>query len=212
MTRRHTHRGPFDARSLSADLGVHLQHAAEAEGAVLLFVHEPGQRHRILHLARSAERLLSADPAVRAEIAEWTPAPDAGRRDGVPTFAYSSEPAANAEDVAPRDFDLDRSQGTLPAATQPGGGVAVLATTGDQRRDWLVAGMALERVLVVAAQDWAFAALHSQIVEVPHLREELRRELCTSTHPQLVMRFGYAGGARLLPRRPVDDVLVLPDS
>ena len=61
---------------------------------------------------------------------------------------------------------------------------------------------------MTAAERWAFAALHSQVTEVPNLRLELQRELCTVGVPQLVMRLGYAGRAASTPRRRVDEVLV----
>jgi len=82
----------------------------------------------------------------------------------------------------------------------------VLVTDNDLQQDWLYAGQALERVLVVAARSGAFAAIHSQLTEVRHLRNELRRELCIAGYPQLLLRFGYAPDAHRTPRRPVNEV------
>ena len=209
MTRRHTHRGEFEDRPLSAELAVALQQAAAEEGATLLYVHDPGQRHRVLHIARAAERQLAADDRVRAEIAQWTPAPAGNRRDGVPPTAYAAEPSALVDDLPGRDFDLGRGYGQVEAAEQPPGGLAVLLSPFDLQVDWLQAGQALERVLVVAAERGAFAALHSQAVEIPNLRDEIRRELCTTGYPQILLRFGYSTDASVTPRRPVDDVLDL---
>ena len=209
MTRRHTHRGEFEDRPLSADLAVALQQAAAEEGASLLYVHDPGQRHRVLHIARAAERQLAADERVRAEIAEWTPAPAVNRRDGVPSTAYAAEPSALVDDLPGRDFDLGRGYGQVEPAEQPPGGLAVLLSPLDLQVDWLQAGQALERVLVVAAERGAFAAMHSQSIEIPNLREEIRRELCTNGYPQILLRFGYATESAATPRRPVDDVLDL---
>lgn len=209
MTRRHTHRGGFEDRPLSADLAVALQQAAADEGASLLYVHDPGQRHRVLHLARAAERQLAADERVRTEIAAWTPAPTSTRRDGIPAAAYAQEPSALVDDLPARDFDLGRRYGEVQATEHPPGGLAVLLTARDLEVDWLQAGQALEHVLVAAAERSAFAALHSQLVEIPNLRDELRRELCTSGYPQILLRFGYAADVAPTPRRPVDDVLDL---
>src|SRR5438270_2325864 len=75
LTRRHTHRGSFEDRPLSTELAVQLQEAASAEGATLVYVHDPGQRRRILQLAREAERKLTDDDRVRTELSQWTPAP-----------------------------------------------------------------------------------------------------------------------------------------
>lgn len=209
LTRRHTHRGIFEDRPLSAELAVQLQRAAEDENASLLYVHDPGQRHRVLHLARSAERELAADDRVREEVAAWTPPPASPRRDGIPATAYAHEPSTLADDLPPRDFDLDRGYGQVDSGEQPAGGLAVLLTPRDLEVDWLQAGQALEHVLVTAAERFAFAAMHSQVIEVPNLRDELRRELCTAGYPQILLRFGYAADVVVTPRRPVDDVLEL---
>lgn len=209
MTRRHTHRGDFEDRPLAAELAVRLQQAAEQEGCELIYVHDPGQRRRVLHLARAAERQLSADPAVREEILQWTPERQSRRRDGIPTRAYAADLAPGADDLPPRDFDLERRIGQAAESAQPPGGIAVLTTSRDLELDWLQAGQGLENVLVVAAGKWAYAAIHSQVTEVQELREELRRELCTAWWPQILLRFGYAGDAPATPRRPVDEVLAI---
>ena len=209
LLRRHTHRGTFDDRPLAANLAVVLQRAAEEELARLIYVHHPGQRRRVLSLARAAERELADDDRIRTEIAGWTPAPGSGRRDGVPATAYAADPPRPGDDLAPREFDQDRRYGKLDVAETPPGVIAVLVTTTDLEPDWLSAGQALERVLIAAAQHGAFAALHSQVVELPHRRAELRRELCTDGYPQIALRFGYAPDVTVTPRRPVDDVLDL---
>jgi len=209
MLRRHTHRGAFDDEPLAPETAVALQRAAELEAAELVFVADPGQRRRVLTLARTAERALVNDIDVQAEIADWTPPPTSGRRDGVPATAYAATPLAQPDDLAPRDYDQGRGYGIGEAVENAPGVVGVLVTEGDLQADWLAAGQALERLLVTAAQRGAFAALHSQLTEVTHLRNELRRELCVAGYPQILLRFGYAPDVQQTPRRPVDEVLQL---
>jgi hypothetical protein len=209
LTRRHTHRGPFDDRVLTPELAAMLYRAAYEEGAQLISVYDPGQRRRVLQLARAAERAQRADQDVAAELAAWTPAPSAPRRDGVPAVAYSADPSTSPDDLPPRDFDQFRGYGRLARHDPIPGTLAVLATASDLQLDWLRGGQALERVLLTAAEHWAFAAVHSQITEVQNLRAELRRELCTSAYPQILLRFGYAADATITPRRPVDEVFQL---
>jgi hypothetical protein len=207
LGRRHTHRSTFSDRALAPELAVRMQEAATDEGAQLVYVSDPGQRRRILHLARTAERFLSGDPEAQDEVRAWTAPPGSPRRDGVPASAYHREAEAPADALAARDFDLGREWGEIDGPPTPPGPVAVLATAGDTTISWLAAGQALEHLLVVAAERSAYAALHSQVVEVPHLRSEIQRELCTSAVPQLLLRFGYADDAVTTPRRPVDEVL-----
>ena len=210
MTRRHTHRGAFDDQPLAPDVTVAMQRAAELEFAQLVLVADPGQRRHVLALARSAERALVNDVEVQAEISAWTPSPSSRRQDGVPASAYAADPVHHPDDLAPRDYDQGRGYGIGDAVENAPGVIGVLVTEGDRQEDWLAAGQALERLLVSAALRGAYAALHSQVTEVPHLRNELRRELCITGYPQMVLRFGYAPDAQHSPRRPVADVLVLP--
>lgn len=210
MTRRHTHRGAFDDQPLPPHVTVAMQRAAELEGAELVFVSDPGQRRHVLTLARAAERHLAGDIDVQSEISDWTPPPGSPRRDGVPVTAYAAEPVHQADDLAPRDYDQGRGFGIGEAVQNAPGVVGVLVTDGDVQADWLAAGEALERLLVTAAQRGAYAALHSQLTEVPHLRGELRRELCVKGYPQILLRFGCASDGEHSPRRPVEDVLELP--
>ena len=211
MVRRHTHRGAFDDLVLAPQIAVHLQRAAELEGTQLVFVADPGQRRRLLSLARAGERALEHDLDVQAELNEWTPAPGSRRADGIPVMAYAAEPLVGADELAPRDFDRGRGIGAAESVTNTPGLVAVLVTDGDLQDDWLAAGQALEHVLVRAAAQGVFAAMHSQATEVPNLRSELRRELRTSGHPQILLRFGYSDDVQHTPRRPIEDVFELAE-
>lgn len=208
LLRRHTHRGGFEERPVPSSVLVELQRAAEAEGGELIYVHDPGQRRRVLELARRAELMLSSDDRIRAEIADWTPPPGSRRRDGVPATAYEADPRRHDDDLPARDFDQKRGQGSLPStAPVPAGVVAVLSTVGDLQFDWLTAGQALQRVLITGTEHNVFAALHSQLAEVSSLRNELRREFYDDGYPQLLLRLGFAPSGPLTPRRPVTEVL-----
>jgi nitroreductase len=207
MMRRHTHRGAFDDEPLAPDTAVAMQRAAELEMAQLVFVAAPGQRRHVLTLARAAERALVNNLDVQAEISAWTPPPTSRRHDGVPVTGYATGPIAQPDDLAPRDYDQGRGYGVGEAVENAPGVIGVLVTEGDREEDWLAAGQALERMLVTAAQRGAYAAMHSQLTEVSHLRNELRRELCITGYPQILLRFGYAPDVQHTPRRPVDEVL-----
>jgi hypothetical protein len=188
-------------------LAVRLQQAAQAEGAELHYVHDPGPRARIEHLTREAEWAQSADDHVREELSAWTPPPGSSRRDGIPAAAYPSGHTARPSAVATRDYDAGRGAGRLDTpAPMPGVLLAILTTPQDRQPDWLHAGMSLAAVLLTAADQWAFAAIHSQLIEVAPLRSELRRELATPAFPQLVLQFGHASVAPTTPRRATDRI------
>jgi hypothetical protein len=207
ILRRHTHRGDFDARPVSPGLAVRLQQAAAAEGAELHYVHDPGPRGRIEQLTHAAQRVQSANHRVREELAEWTPSPGSSRRDGIPASTYPAARSARYDQIATRDFDSGRGIGSLEVATPGRGLLAILTTALDLQRDWLQAGISLGAVLTVAAEQWVFASLHSQVIEVAPSRSELRRELASSAYPQLVLEFGHASLAPATPRRRPADIV-----
>jgi hypothetical protein len=86
--------------------------------------------------------------------------------------------------------------------------LAILTTATDEPRDWIVAGMALEHVLLRAAADGVHAAYLNQPVQCSWLRLRLAG-LLERPSPQVVVRLGYPlRGPELAPRRPVADIIV----
>jgi hypothetical protein len=63
------------------------------------------------------------------------------------------------------------------------------------------AGQALERMLLTATSLGLAASFLSPIVEVPSVREDLRRMLGVSIEPQAVLRFGVGADIPSTPRR-----------
>ena len=89
--------------------------------------------------------------------------------------------------------------------------LAVLSTRGDEVRDWVMAGQALERVLLTATADGLATSLNSQPIEVASLRWLTRDMAGPISMPQAVIRLGYGPRGPASPRRPVRDVLVIHD-
>lgn len=73
----------------------------------------------------------------------------------------------------------------------------------------VVAGQALQRVLLTAAAYGLSSTLHAGVVEDCEQRESLRRLLCRPGNPMAVLHLGYGGIARPTPRRDVTDFLLL---
>lgn len=76
-------------------------------------------------------------------------------------------------------------------------------------QDWLVAGQALQRVLLTAASAGIFVGFANQPCQVGWLvRNELATAFGWSGYPQLVLRGGYPSSSPVpAPRRPLPDVL-----
>ncbi|MEP6463643.1 MAG: hypothetical protein ABJC62_09575 [Frankiaceae bacterium] len=206
---RHTHRGAFSPAEVPRDLLVAAQNAVVAEGAALRFVERPGPRRALSDLVAAADRAQRADPAVQRETAAWTVAPSERRLDGVPATAYPAGGGGRERLAFPiRDFAAGRGWGFVEEGDDglrhP---VAVLTTTGDQPRDWLIAGQALERMLLLTATRWIFAALFSQPLESAAARVLVRDEIGTPEFPQMIVQLGHSPVTASTPRRPVEDVL-----
>ncbi|MGX6607367.1 Acg family FMN-binding oxidoreductase [Micromonosporaceae bacterium Da 78-11] len=203
VTQRHTNRWPFDEAVVPADAVEQLTEAAVHEGA-LLTVAGAVSRNLILGLGHTAERRLRADGGYRAELGRWT-RPSPRRRDGIPPAAVG--PWDALERLPLRDFGLAQSQPwrtTERFEDHPT--IAVLATDGDRPEDWVRAGQALQRVLLVATCLGLATTPISQPVEIPAIRE-----LLTDTHAgrwaQMIVRLGYGSPAAATPRRPLAEIL-----
>ncbi|PWI20283.1 hypothetical protein DI272_03045 [Streptomyces sp. Act143] len=208
MRQRRTHRGPFQPFPLSRQLVGELRAQARAEGAELRTMESVHARRHLAELVRTAEAIDRDDPGRVAELLHWTRAAHGGCPDGVPLDACTTDPDGTG--LAGRDFL--RLMSAPPAAPTvswpPGTGLVVLLTTRhDTREDWLRAGQALQRVLLHATTRWTAAAFHTQPLEIPWLRAQLRTALALGDFPQLILRLGHTTRGRTIPRRPVDAVL-----
>jgi nitroreductase len=84
--------------------------------------------------------------------------------------------------------------------------IAVLTTGGDEPTDWVRAGQALQRVLLVATRRHLATTPISQPVEIPAIREVLT-DRRAGRFAQMVIRLGYGPPAPATPRRPIAEVL-----
>ncbi|MEU1755865.1 nitroreductase [Micromonospora matsumotoense] len=200
--RRFSNRAPFWPDPVPADARWRLGEAARAEQCWLELVIGVSAVNAFAEVARSAHRVLERDPAYRAERADWVrtePAPD-----GVP--ARAGGPQTEPQDLLPsRGFGgLDRAPGR---DFEPEPLVAVLGATGNTVVDQVLAGQALQRVLLTATDAGLAVSLLSQPIEVSGAREALRLSLGRFGTPQMVMRIGYGQPGVATPRRRVDEVL-----
>ncbi len=86
----------------------------------------------------------------------------------------------------------------------------MLGSVGNTAVDQVIAGQALQRLLLTATDAGLSVSMLSQPIEVPSAREQLRLSLGRFGTPQMVLRIGYGQPGRPTPRRGVDEVLDLP--
>jgi nitroreductase len=214
LGRRHTHRLPFSRWSVSQALRDELQAAVAAEGARLTLVQDSAPRWDLTDLVADADRAQWADPQFRQDKAAWVRLPPHAQPDGIPStnlglgeltayLASGRSPGSSpGEEQASRDRPLVAGAPLL----------AVLDTAGDTRRDWLLAGQALGRLLLGAAAAGVSASFLNQPIQVAGLRPHLSALVGADRYPQLLLRLGYGHAVPLAPRRPVEDVLREPQA
>jgi hypothetical protein len=212
IARRRTHRGGFDDEPLPAGLLHPLRDEAARESATLRIMGEDSKRSALAAVVEAADWALRLDPARVREAGRWAPPPGSPRRDGVPATAYPARQEHTEPSFPSRDFGRGHGWGLPPSAPgsvhRSAGLVTVLTTAADRPEDWVHAGQALQRVLLLATSCGVSAALHSQPLEVTQLREFISVTLCDGAHPQMVVRFGTTGLVAASVRRRVDEVLL----
>ena len=199
---RHSNRHPFAAEPVPVEVRPDLLAAARVEGAWLDLLIGRGPLAAVAEVVRAADTNLIRDAAYRQELEEWSRRTDAD--DGVPLDAGGPSPE-------PQDLLAMRDLGGPPRA--PGRDfesdplVAVLSTAGDTAHDQLIAGQAMQRVLLTATGHRLAVSMLSQPIEVPAARERLRSGLSRHGLPQMVLRIGYGRPGYPPRRRPVADVI-----
>ncbi|MFF0167832.1 Acg family FMN-binding oxidoreductase [Streptomyces prasinus] len=206
--RRHSSRFPFEETEIPPALRAALADAAREEGATLAFP-SSWHLHQVLELLEEAEARNRTDPGSDQDLAQWTrtgspsgdPAPD-----GVPDYAFG--PRKRGGRAPMRDFAGSRPvPGRGAAEFERNPQLAVLSTSRDRPEDWLRAGQAMERVLLLATHEGLSSSFATQALEWSDLRWPLRDPVSGTGRIQIVLRLGYGPEVPGAPRRPAPDVL-----
>ncbi|MFF9689443.1 Acg family FMN-binding oxidoreductase [Streptomyces sp. NPDC014623] len=203
---RHSSREPFTDEPVPEVLLDGLKGAARAEGAAMSVLGD-WQVDAVIDVVREAAQDETLSPAVREEITRWTGS-GTGVSDGIPAYAFG--PRHHYGRAPVRDFAVGRKVPDRRSADfEQAPCLAVLGTPEDRPRDWLLAGQALERVLLQSTLDGLSTSLNSQALERPELRWLLRapHSGSASAFPQMLLRLGYGPVVPPTPRRAVSDVL-----
>jgi len=207
LWRRHSSRLPFSGQPVPSDVLAELGEAAHAEGAALSLP-APQETEGLFRLTRLAEHRNANDPDRAMESRRWVHEPD-GSALGMPPRTLG--PQDFREQIPMRDFGAHRHPDVLPARPferQPL--IALLSTAHDRRTDWLRAGQALERLLLVATTHGVRASLLHQALEWPDLRARLLPEEGPRGNAQMMIRLGYGPEGPSSPRRSPHEVLDRP--
>jgi nitroreductase len=206
IPRRHTHRGPF-AAGVPPLLTGELVRVAREERVDLHVIYDVKRQGALADLVRMAEDAQRASPGMVAERLRWARQPGDIRPDGVqartrpmrydgPEFAVRDVPGGGGPALPERPDDRHAV-----------GLVVLLSTRDDLRPGWLLAGQALQRLLLYATARGVDAAFHTQPLELVIARELIREEFTEGMYPQMLLRLGCGGQVTASPRRPVAGTL-----
>jgi hypothetical protein len=204
IPRRHSNRYPFADVPVPACARTDLVRAARDEGGWLHLAESVAEAEAVADLIRDADRILRSDPAYVTELGTWTGVGESAR-EGVPRDAGGPEPDQH-ELLARRNFGGGPT--SRPFERDPL--VAVLGAPGDLPADDITAGMALQRVLLTAADLGLATSLFTQPVDEPDSRDRLRA-VCRSPYPpHAVLRVGYGQAPHRTGRRPITEAIAPP--
>lgn len=202
IERRRTYRKRFEDRQVDRPALEPLIAAAGLEGAWLHPLLTEDDRHQAAVLVAEGDAAQWANPSWRRELAAWMH--PRRRGDGL-TLPGLALPAAQ---LVVRSFDMGGGVGARDRELAEASPLlAVLGTDSDHPRDWLLAGQALQRVLLVACSGGLQASYLNQPIQIAALRPKLQN-LVGGGFPQILLRLGYpAEPVPPSPRRTVADLI-----
>jgi nitroreductase len=219
IDRRHTVRAPFLPKAVPTELIDRMQAMAGRFGTWVKPITREEEEVATAFLISRAEEIEQSDPAYLAELESWMRT-EPGAVDGVPLEAVTGDdPRARPSNWLIRDFMVGHRERHEfqppgdPAAPPPEverPTVVLMGTGEDDLDDWLEAGRALGRVLLLATVEGLAASPLTQALDWPATRSRLQQRLSLVGHPQFLLRMGYPpdlpDGA-VSGRRPVAEVL-----
>jgi len=208
IRRRHTSRYPFEEAEIPEAVRSALAEAARDEGASLTF---PTGWHlrEVLERTQEAEARNRTDRGISEDLNQWTHGGvpfDHMAAAGVPEYAFGPRKLGGRAPM--RDFAGGRPvSGRAATEFERHPHLALLSTARDCPEDWLRAGQAMERVLLLATLRGLSSSFATQALEWPDLRWPLRDPVTGIGYAQMVLRLGYGPSGPATPRRPMADVL-----
>jgi hypothetical protein len=204
MGKRRTYRERFAETAVDPKALRSLVESVKTEGATLTILETADQRLGAAALVAEGDAMQWANPSWRRELAAWMH--PRRRGDGL-TLPALAIPVAQ---LVVRTFDMGHGVAAKDRQLADESPVlAVLSTEADMPLDWLTAGQALQRLLLVGVQLGVQASYLNQPVQLAALRPKLQQLTGRSGYAQLLLRIGIPNQTvPAAPRREVADVWV----
>jgi hypothetical protein len=212
LTTRQCTRTTYDGRPLRPEHLAALREAGTGTDVTCDIRTDPAELAAVADLVEAGDRAQLGDRGFRGELVDWVrfnPAAALRRRDGLAGRVNGQPPLPTplgrllAPLVIRADTQVQHDRERITSSA----GVAVFATSADDRTSWVEAGRCFERFALRADLLGVRTAFINQPLEVAALRPKLATTLGISGRPQLLVRFGYAPYAPYSLRRPIDDII-----
>lgn len=213
ITKRRTNRLGFKDSNLEEPIISKLQSIVSKKGGDtitwLQIAKEEVEKNSLADLIAEGDRIQLTDKKFRRELASWIHSNRSHSKDGMPGYAFGySDIMSHMGPFVLRTFDIGKGQAAKDRQLAAGSPIlAILGTRYDEPRDWLEAGMALSRMLLLARSENVWSSFLDQPIEVPELRLRVQEVLKEEGFPQIMLRMGYGKDVKPTPRRQVDEVL-----
>lgn len=213
ITRRQSTRGPYDGKALGADDLRTLQAAGTLDGVDCLILTDRSRIEAVLDYVVRGNTAQMRDEAFMAELIDWIRFSDAmaiERLDGLSARSSGnpSLPGWLARRLLSFVFTEKGENDKYAGHIRSSAGIAVFASSSNDRKGWIAAGRACQRFALQATALDVRLAFINQPVEVATLRPQIAAYLqLGDRRPDLIVRFGR--GATLPPslRRPASTVI-----
>lgn len=192
---RRTTRTAFAMTPLPDALIKTCRDAAAGFGVTLDVIGEEDCRRDIAELVGEGDRRQFDDPCFRRELALWIRSRRSGSDEGMSGAGFGTPDVLSAvERLVIRTFDMGGGIAAADAkmifAHTPA--LGLLSSPGDGPEDWIAAGRALARLLLLLTARGFTASSLNQPIEVAELRSRLRKAVVTAGYPQILLRMGRA--------------------
>jgi nitroreductase len=223
ITRRRTNRFRFEERTLPdillagfyyiAHKYPHYQYQSQVKKGDPIWLHmaeETEEKNALAELVARGDRLQSSDKHFRGELTSWVNLNRTHRRDGIPGYALELCHFLRLGPFAVRRFNISKKRAELNRESAiRSSALAVLGSYSDRPLDWIITGMALANILLLARSEDIWCSFLNQPIQIPELRHKVIDTIKKErAFPQVLLRIGYySHDIRPTPRRNLEEVI-----